>query len=39
MVRADVTNGEVTELSVYCTGDWDEALVREHAATETMIRP
>lgn len=39
MARADVAGGEVAELSVYCTGDWDQALRAQHAAAETLIRP
>jgi hypothetical protein len=30
MIRADVTGDAITELSVYCTGDWDEATQRRH---------
>jgi hypothetical protein len=32
-------DGRITELSVYCTGDWDEAAVAEHAKAVTLIRP
>lgn len=38
-VRADVTDGVIGELNVYCTGDWDAARVAEHAAAVTLIRP
>lgn len=31
--------GRITELRVYCTGDWDEDLVAEHARTVTLLRP
>jgi hypothetical protein len=31
--------GRITELSVYCTGDWDEAAVARHAETVTLLRP
>jgi hypothetical protein len=31
--------GRVTELSVYCTGDWDEAAVARHAEAVTLLRP
>lgn len=31
--------GRITELSVYCTGDWDEALVARHAEAVTLPRP
>lgn len=38
MIRADVAGGSITEMSVYCTGDWDEATQREHAAAVTLLR-
>jgi hypothetical protein len=38
-VTADVDDaGEITELRVYCTGDWDEARRAEHAAEVTLTR-
>jgi hypothetical protein len=39
MIRADVTGGAIAQLTVYCTGDWDEARQAEHAAAVTLIRP
>jgi hypothetical protein len=39
MIRADLTDGRISELSVYCTGDWDEAKQREHAAAVQLLRP
>jgi hypothetical protein len=39
MLRLDVADGAVAELTVYCTGDWDEARQREHAAAVALIRP
>jgi hypothetical protein len=39
MIRMEVVDGAVAELSVYCTGDWDEARQREHASNVTLIRP
>jgi hypothetical protein len=39
LFRADVTDGTISELTVYCTGDWDAARVAEHAAAVTLIRP
>ena len=39
LFRADVTDGSISELSVYCTGDWDAARVAEHAAAVTLVRP
>jgi hypothetical protein len=38
LFRADVTEGAISELSVYCTGDWDSARMAEHAATVALIR-
>ena len=38
MIRADVVAGRIVELSIYCTGDWDEARQREHAAAVRLIR-
>ncbi|MGW6200827.1 hypothetical protein ACWF0M_32095 [Kribbella sp. NPDC055110] len=38
-IAADVDDaGEITEMRVYCTGDWDEARQAEHAAEVTLIR-
>ena len=31
--------GRITELSYYCSGDWDEARVAEHAQAVTLLRP
>jgi len=39
MARADVVAGAIASLSVYCTGDWDEALQRRHAAEVALLRP
>jgi hypothetical protein len=39
LFRADVTDGAISQLTVYCTGDWDSARVAEHRATVTLIRP
>jgi hypothetical protein len=38
MIRADVTDGRIAEMSIYCTGDWDEAKQREHAQAVRLIR-
>jgi hypothetical protein len=38
MIRADVDGDRIVEMSVYCTGDWDEARQREHAAAVPLIR-
>ena len=39
LIRADVSEQGITELAVYCTGDWDSARVAEHAAAVSLIRP
>jgi hypothetical protein len=39
LFRADVSDGAISQLSVYCTGDWDRALRARHAATVQLIRP
>ncbi len=39
MARADVSDGVITELSVYCTGDWDAAQQSRHAQEVTLLRP
>jgi hypothetical protein len=39
MFRADVSNGSIKDLSVYCTGDWDAARQAEHKKAVKLIRP
>ena len=41
LVRADVTpeHGEITELCVYCTGDWDRSRRAQHAREVRLLRP
>lgn len=39
MIRADVVDGRIAELSVYCTGDWDSERVAAHANQVRLIRP
>ncbi len=39
LVRADVLDGRIVDMSVYCTGDWDEARQEQHAREVTLIRP
>lgn len=38
MIRADLDGGSIAELSIFCTGDWDEARQREHAAAVRLLR-
>jgi hypothetical protein len=39
MARATVGEDGITELSVYCTGDWDEAREEEHRRSVRLLRP
>jgi hypothetical protein len=39
LFRADVGPDGITGLAVYCTGDWDEDRMAEHAAAVTLPRP
>jgi hypothetical protein len=39
LFRADVANGTISELSVYCTGDWNSAQVTKHAQAVSLLRP
>jgi hypothetical protein len=39
LMRADVSADGITQLSVYCTGDWDAAQVARHGREVTLIRP
>lgn len=39
MLRADVSDDGISQLSVYCTGDWDAGRRAEHGAEVRLIRP
>jgi hypothetical protein len=39
MIRADVAGDSIVEMSIFCTGDWNEARQREHAGAVHLIRP
>ena len=39
LMRIEVGGGQIAELAVYCTGDWDQARQAEHAAAVTLLRP
>jgi len=39
LIRADVRDGAIAELAVYCTGDWAPARQAEHAARVQLLRP
>ena len=34
-----VTDGWISEIAIYCTGDWDEAVQEAHAQQVHLIRP
>lgn len=36
---AEVRDGRVAELTVYCSGDWDPELRARHAAETQLLRP
>ena len=38
MARADVAGGVISELSVYCTGDWDDPLQARHGREVALLR-
>jgi hypothetical protein len=39
MFRADLAGGRISDIAIYCCGDWDEALVRRHEADVRLLRP
>jgi hypothetical protein len=39
LFRADVADGSISQISVYCTGDWDQAQVARHRETVELLRP
>jgi hypothetical protein len=39
ILLAEVRHGRITELTVYCSGDWDADLRARHAAETQLIRP
>ncbi|HKB39340.1 MAG TPA: hypothetical protein VKD72_23080 [Gemmataceae bacterium] len=38
MIRADISGESISQISVYCTGDWDRERVRRHAETVPLLR-
>jgi hypothetical protein len=38
MIHCIVTDGRISELAIYCTGDWDEAVQRQHAEQVHLLR-
>ena len=39
LFRAEVRDGAIAQLAVYCTGDWDSARRAEHAREVRLLRP
>ena len=39
IVLCEVRDGRVSELTIYCSGDWDADLRARHAAETTLPRP
>jgi hypothetical protein len=39
LILCEVVRGRIAEVTVYCTGEWDEALRARHAAEAPMLRP
>jgi hypothetical protein len=39
LFRADISEAGITQLAVYCTGDWDEVQVARHEAEVSLLRP
>ena len=39
LIHCIVTDGWISELAIYCTGDWDEAVQRQHKEQVHLIRP
>jgi ketosteroid isomerase-like protein len=39
ILLAEVRDGRIAELTVYCSGDWDADLRARHAAETQLLRP
>lgn len=39
IMLADVRDGRIAELTIYCSGDWNAELRARHAAETRLIRP
>ena len=39
IMLCEVRDGQISELTVYCSGDWDAELRARHAAETTLLRP
>jgi hypothetical protein len=38
MIRADLMDHGIVDMSIYCTGDWDQAKQRQHAESVHLVR-
>ena len=38
IMLCEVRDGQISELTVYCSGDWDDELRARHAAETTLLR-
>ena len=38
LIHCRVTDGRISEMAVYCTGDWDAAVQEQHAGQVRLIR-
>jgi hypothetical protein len=38
LIHCVVTDGWISELAIYCTGDWGEAVQRQHAEQVRLLR-
>jgi hypothetical protein len=39
ILLCEVRDGRISEMTIYCSGDWDAELRRRHAAETTILRP
>ena len=39
LILCEVRDGRIAALSVFCSGEWDEALRERHAAEAPILRP
>jgi len=39
LILCEVVRGRIAEVTVYCTGEWDDELRARHAVEAPMIRP
>lgn len=39
ILLCEVRDGQISELTIYCSGDWDPELRARHASETTLLRP